>query len=688
MKKIIFTVIVLFLVVLILPVKASSDYYKNIIVTFNHNGCDEQANKQVTIQLFRDGAKVEGEEHILNRDNGFTYTFEDLPVFHPESPNEIIYEVKILEDGIYRMISPKNYTYEKEHIKKWVQILPENITPGHTYVITTDNWNYENNGFSKTIYMRGDVSAKGAPVVAEYNIINGKPSYYIIDGEPIENTKWTVSEVPRDDPNYELYKDYLIFTNEAGKRLVLTGYNRDGGITYQFKASSKNGYVESEDANYTNKVKLTYVDKSKGRFYIGTELVIDGEKDETHYITLSGQNQYQNGTNMAMGAQFKAYEYIDQEVEVGVNEHIEESLCEKDSVIINTRSDYKRKINVSFDCNGCEDKKDSGITIQLFADNKKVEDGEITLNSTTGFNYTYNDLPVFYDESLQEIHYEVKALMKGKYYSIPEKDISHQKETISKWIQVLPEQIESGKTYLITTENLNYQSNGFSRYIYMRGDVTAKGAAVSTEYNIIDGNKTYFTIEGEPIDNSRWIITKVNQNDPNYETFKDYYQLMNEEGKRLVLTGYNRNGGVTFQFKASSKDDGYNDAEDSNYTNKVQFFPIANSKGKFYIGSRNLEDAPNSEMQYISLSSQNQYQPTSNQEEATQFVLYEFTEKEIILESDMLIQPSLCEVLKLPDIVNPNTGYKLLIILLNVGILLLGYFIYEIYKKPKNSIQK
>ncbi len=685
MKKLISVLIILFAVASILPVHAASDYYKNIIVTFNHNGCDDQANKEVTIQLFADGVKVEGEEHILNNDTGHTYTFENLQVFKPESPDEIRYEVKILENGIYRMISPKNYTYEKENIEKWVQVLPENIAPGHTYVITTDNWNYESNGFSKTIYMRGDVTAKGAPVVAEYNIINGNPSYYIIGGEPIENTKWTVSSVPTDDSNYEMFEDYLIFTNEEGKRLVLTGYNRNGGINYQFKASSKDGFIESENANYTNKVKLTYVDNSKGRFYISTKNIVDGTEGETQYITLSGQNQYQAGNNMSRGAQFKAYEYINQEVEVGVSEHIEESLCEKDSVVINTRSDYKRKINVTFDCKGCEDKKDNGITIQLFADGKKVEDGEVTLNSTTGFDYSYNDLPVFYDESVQEINYEVKALLKGKYYSIPEKDISYQKETVSKWIQVLPEKIESGKTYLITTENLNYQNNGFSRYIYMRGDVTAKGAAVMSEYNVIDGDKTYFTIDGEPIENARWIITTVPEEDPNYNTFKDYYNLTNEEGKRLVLTGYNRNGGVNFQFKASSKD-GYIDSEDANYTNKVKFFPVANSKGKFLIGTYNLVDEPYNAMHYIRLSSQNQYQPTENEEEATEFVLYEYVQKDIILASHTVIQSSLCEMLKLPDIVNPNTGYRLLIILLIASFV--TYIVHERYKITKNVAEK
>ena len=42
----------------------------------------------------------------------------------------------MFEDGIYKLISPRSYSYEKGKIKKWVQILPENLEEGHTYVIS------------------------------------------------------------------------------------------------------------------------------------------------------------------------------------------------------------------------------------------------------------------------------------------------------------------------------------------------------------------------------------------------------------------------------------------------------------------------------------------------------------------------------------------------------------------------
>ena len=84
MKKILYVLLFVLLIgCVVLPVNASSDYYKDIVVTFNHNGCDEQAGKEVIIQLFENGEKVEGQEISLNERTGYTYTFEDLPIFKP-----------------------------------------------------------------------------------------------------------------------------------------------------------------------------------------------------------------------------------------------------------------------------------------------------------------------------------------------------------------------------------------------------------------------------------------------------------------------------------------------------------------------------------------------------------------------------------------------------------------------------
>lgn len=677
MKKIIMMLFSIMIFCFSISVNAASNYYKDITISFNHNGCPGEAGKSITIQLFKNG-EIEGNPVVLNQENNYTYTYKDLFIFGPDSPDEIKYSVKVYENGKYRLLNSKHQTYHTEHIQKWAQVLPEYIKEGHTYVFTTDNWNYENNGFSKVIYLRGDITAKGAEILPEYNIINGMKSYYVIDGEPIDNTKWIASKVSNDDPDYNSYKDYLIFTNESeNKYLTLTAYTNNSTPNWIFKRSSKVGWVNSTELN-TNKMTLTPVPLSKGRFYIGTYSLLDEPNNAPQYITLSGQNQYQAGSNIERAAQFKAYEYVDMEVETGQTVSIEESMCPTDEVVLDRDSPYKRSINISFDCRGCESKKEKGITLQLFADGKKVQDGQITLNNKHGFNYVYEDLPIFADGTLKEIHYEVKALLYGKYYAIKAKDISFKKDKVKKWMQVLPKNINNGHTYVLVTENLHQDTNRASKYMYLRGDITSKGAATDTEYNIVDGNKLYYVLNGEPVANTKWSVSSVPTDDPDYNAYKNYLMFTNEnENKKLTLTAYINDDNVNFIYKRSGNSSWVNDNELN--TNRVLITPVNNDPyGRFTIGTYSLLDEPNNSMQYLTLNAENNYVANSNLAEASKFIAYEYIEKEITIESQILIKSSLCEVLNYARINNPKTGYSVIILCL---IMLFSIIFYDIVKR-------
>ena len=667
--------IFIFISLVYVPVNATSDYYKDIRISFNSTGCPKENGKNITIQLFKDG-EAEGDPVILNSSNNYTHTYEHLYIFGPQSPVEIKYDVKVLENGKYRLLSPKHQSHQTKPIKKWVQILPEYIKEGHTYVLTTDNWNYESNGFSKVIYLRGDITAKGAQVLPEYNIINGMQSYYYIDGDPIENTKWVASKVPKTDPEYQQYKDYWMFTNEEDppKKLTLTGYLQNESINYIFKRSGRSGLISSTEYN-SNKMKLTYVDGSKGRFYISAATAFPDVENRTQYITLSGQNQYQSGDNMDRGAQFKAFEYVDTEVEIGETVDIEESMCPKDEITLDTNSDYKRNITVKFDCKGCESKKESGIVLQLFADGKKVEDGKITLNNKNGFDYVYKDLPIFWDGTSNEINYEVKALIKGKYYAIAAKNIKYKKQNINKWLQVLPNDIKADHTYVLVAENPSYGPNSQGRYVYLRGDISSKTAGVEKEYNVINGNKLYYSLKGEPLPNTKWIASKVPTDDPDYDAYKDYLMFTNEENppKKLTLTAYLRDGYVDWIFKRSGNSGWVNNAELN--TNRVTLTSTGENIGKFYISTYSLLNEPYNTMQYISLNGDNNFYAGSDIQEAAQFIAYEYLEKEITVESEMLIEASLCEVLSYPDLINPDTKRSLIIVLCFLALSSVGSYL-------------
>ena len=656
MKKKIILLLILLIAFLPMVVSAHTLFYKDITINFKHDGCDENAEKEVTIQLFANGEKVEGQQVTLNKNTGYTYTFKDLLVFEGDSGNEINYDIKVLENGQYKLIAKKNYKYAKTNIKKWAQVQPEDIKDGHTYVLVTDNWNYENNGFSEKIYLRGDVKAKGAQILPEYNIIDGKGSYYVLDGEPIENSKWVVSKVPTDDPDYASFKDYLMFTNEGGKKLTLSGYDRGDHISYLFKYSGKSGYIEDEEALYTNKVTLTPIADTRGKFYIGSKNLYPAPNDAMQYIALSGQNQYYASPVMQTSAQFKAFEYIEAEVEVGSKVLVESTLCETNSVVLDRNTEVKRNININLDCSSCEDKKDQGVVVQLFADGVKVEDEVVTLNAKNGLEHTFTDLPVFRDNSDEKIEYEVKAYIDGDYYSIPDDSVSLKVENIKKWVQVLPEDIKAGNTYIITA----YAGN--NKNLYLRGNVSSKSAAIVSEYNIVNGKDVFFVLDGEPIENSKWVVSKVPTDDPDYASFKDYLMFTNEGGKKLTLSGYDRGDHIDYLFKYSGKS-GYIADEEALYTNKVMIIPANDNLGRFYIASKNLYPAPDDALQYLRLNSQNQYVATSDPAKATKFIILGYTEIEATVAGEMLINPSLCEVLELANLNNPKTGNGIIIAL-------------------------
>ena len=367
---------------------------------------------------------------------------------------------------------------------------------------------------------------------------------------------------------------------------------------------------------------------------------------------------------MSRAAQFKAFEYVDMEVEVGETITIEESMCPTDEVVIDTNSNYKRNINISFDCTGCESKKESGITLQLFADGKKVQDGEVTLNNKNGFNYVYEDLPVFADGTFTEINYEVKALINGKYYTIAAKDINYKKEKANRWIQVLPKDIKDGHTYTLVAENLDYESNKVSKYVYLRGDTSSRTAGVDTEYNVVNGEKLFYVLKGDPSPNTKWTASNVPTDDPDYSTYKNYLMFTNEnEDKKLTLTAYidQNDGTVNWIYKRSGNSGWVNDYELN--TNRVTFTPIDNSNGKFYISTFSLLDPPNNEPQYLAVDYQNNFYAEYDREYAAPFLAFEYLEKEIVVESQMVIESNLCEVLDYPNMNNPKTGYSIFIII-------------------------
>lgn len=307
-------------------------FFQDITISVNYQNCSSEELKDVTVQLFADDELVEGKKITLNKINDYTGKFEDVPIFKEGSASEINYQIKILDNGEYKDLPNSSITYKKVHINKWISVLPENLEPNEDYVFITDNWNYKNNGFSVHVALRGDVTVKGAKPEANYTVLDGKKSYYTLMEDPPSNSLWHTSRVPTSNPDYDKFKDYWMLTDEIGKKLTLTGYNRlesENRIHYIFKYSGKEGYVESEDAYYTNKVQIIPIEGTKGRFYISSKSMWPEPHDVTNYLGLDSYNQVVAQTVKEYGAQFLAFKHIEAEVNVISDAKLQTTLCEK-----------------------------------------------------------------------------------------------------------------------------------------------------------------------------------------------------------------------------------------------------------------------------------------------------------------------------------------------------------------------
>lgn len=334
MKKILFILAMM----LIMPLTVSANYIgeftRNINISLNCEFCSDDTEKTATFQLFANGEMVEGASIVLNEENEFKGSFEDLDVFD-ENFAEIEYEVKMLDGEEYKSIPKEDITYEKVPIKKWVQVMPEDIKPGHEYVLFTDNWNYEQNGYGKFVLMSGDMYLEEINAIPEYNIINGKKSYYVLDGEPNEESIWTTSEVSKDDLEYKAFKDYIQFNTYKDTKLSLAGYNYGGWMYFGYRETdNENYYIEDEYAFNTNKVKIVPIEGTVGRFYISSiNTTGAGAYTVPAYVGVDHFYNVVAQTVPEYSAQFLAFEYIESEdVETVYNMKIGTVLCEQAKV--------------------------------------------------------------------------------------------------------------------------------------------------------------------------------------------------------------------------------------------------------------------------------------------------------------------------------------------------------------------
>ena len=330
MKKIFYLILLLMIMPVFVYANKIGDFYKDINVSLNRELCDPNEEPEVKFQLFADGEALEGKELVLNKGNDFKGVFEDLPVFEDDGYTEIKYEVKFFEDGEYRSLKPEEITYKKEKVSKWVQINPEDIQPGHDYVLFTDNWFYEYNDRDPFILLDGDLYHQYVEVELDYKIINGKKSYYSLLTEPKEETIWHFEKLPETDELYDIYKGYWELTNYDDLHLVLSGYMGYGSNSYFYKVSDNNGLAEGK--TYANRVKIEPIEDELGRFRISSQAYWSEDHLTTLYLGIGHSVEAKAQKEIDYAAHFIAFEYLEnEEVEQAYNIVVSKVLCESET---------------------------------------------------------------------------------------------------------------------------------------------------------------------------------------------------------------------------------------------------------------------------------------------------------------------------------------------------------------------
>lgn len=307
------------------------DFNHTIKINVDCSHCPTDANRKIKVRLYADGQPVPNTEVTLDNKTGFIATYDNMPVFRTEKgAEEIKYQAGVSEAGDnYRILNPKKVTHEKITVNKWLSVSPENLQDGHDYVFLTENWNYEENQQGKYVLMNGTVELEQATPQADYEIIDGKKSYYSLTTEPSANAIWKLAKITADDPDYGLYPNTWLFTNNQGKRLVLSDFNNGEPNEVIWRYSGKNGHSDVDNTENSNKITILPVSDNRGRFRMAATLSENGALvDPTYYVGVNHFYAIQPQTEIDYSAQFIAFEYVEsREVEIATTMTVDADLC-------------------------------------------------------------------------------------------------------------------------------------------------------------------------------------------------------------------------------------------------------------------------------------------------------------------------------------------------------------------------
>ena len=287
---------------------------------------------------------------------------------------------------------------------------------------------------------------------------------------------------------------------------------------------------------------------------------------------------------------------------------------------------FNKTVKITLNCDECKDKSDRQIKIRLYADGEAVDESDRVLKLSNNFTGIYEDLPIFKEDGFTEIDYEVRFLEDGEYKPFSKSEMSYNKDSVSKWASIFPEDIKPGDKYVIITDNWNHEANGGPKLVITSGDMKLYDINIVADYKLINGKKSYYTIDDTINDTDKWSVSKVSSNELLYEGFENYLVFTNTEGKRMSLSGFDKGTYIDYVFRQTSKPDGYNENEKSWNTTKVEIIPIEEELGRFYISSHNIINDEVRGTRYIGVDHFQNIVAQKEQEYGAHFIAFKYVE--------------------------------------------------------------
>ena len=258
--------------------------------------------------------------------------------------------------------------------------MPEDIRPDHYYVMFTDNWNYENNGYGKHLVIDHDLAPIYLEADVNYISFDGKESYYTLLEEPPESAIWKFTiyeDIPtvKSEQPYSNISDYQwMLSNYTNKKMALAGKVEDVGHTYIYKVSERNGWQFNNTWLYSNLLSIT--PGEKGRFNISAQLEWEIDHISKRYFGIDSNGHEEAQIPIEFSAQILAFEWIEnKEVDLLKDVVITKTLCTGDETEITLKVNSTKSLTTIFD-----DMDDLDLVRDCVIDDEtiaKIEDGKI-----------------------------------------------------------------------------------------------------------------------------------------------------------------------------------------------------------------------------------------------------------------------------------------------------------------------